>query len=73
VAISKNFPEAEWEIKDLTEESVGAWEPSYDTELWKNKGLLNLFVQKVEQIDAEGIGDNSPELIYVLEWAPEKN
>lgn len=73
VAISRDFPEAKWKIMDLTEESVGAWEPSYDTELWKNRGYLNLFVQKVEQVDAEGLGNSRPELIYVLEWDPGKN
>lgn len=71
VAISSDFPTARWEIRELTEEAVGAWEPSYDTELWNNKGVLNLFVQKVEQIDGEGLGNNEAKMIYVLEWDPE--
>lgn len=73
VAISKNFPEGKWKVKNLTEESVGAWEPSYDTELWKTHGFLNLFVQKVEQIDGEGLVDKKPEQIYILEWDPKLN
>lgn len=28
---------------------VDQWEPSYDTELWRNRGVLSLFVQRVGQ------------------------
>jgi hypothetical protein len=62
-----------WRIEDLTERSVGWWEPSYDTELWKERGLLHLFVQKVEQVDAEGKADVPPQLVQVLEWKWSKN
>jgi hypothetical protein len=62
-----------WQIKDLTQESVGSWEPTYDTELWKEKGILNLFVQKVEQLDDEGKASVPPTMIKVLEWNPKKN
>lgn len=56
-----------WSIVDLTDFNVGAWEPSYDTELWRNLGLLYIFVQKVEQVDGEGVSDTGPSKIYVLE------
>jgi hypothetical protein len=57
-------------LQDLTSVSVGSWEPTYDSELWREKGVLNLFVQKVEQADAEGISNIPPQMIYVLEWKP---
>jgi hypothetical protein len=68
VAISHNLQQNNWEIKDLTNETVGSWEPSYDTELWKTKGILNLYVQKVVQLDAEGKADVSPTPVQVLEY-----
>jgi hypothetical protein len=60
----------EWRIVDLTAESLGSWEPTYDTELWKEKQVLNLFVQKVEQVDGEGRANIAPQPIQVLEWKP---
>ncbi len=54
-------------ITDLSDFTVGSWEPSFDTELWKEKGLLHLFVQRVEQVDAEGTADFEPQMVYVLE------
>ena len=56
-----------WKISDLTDAAVGAWEPTYDTELWREKKKINLFVQKVEQIDAEGVAAASDQMVYVLE------
>jgi hypothetical protein len=68
VAINEEFPGGSWETRDLTTEEMGAWEPSYDTERWKEKGELHLFVQKVEQLDGEGLASQEPELVKVLEW-----
>lgn len=70
LAVNKDFPEADWEMIDLSPGSVGSWEPSYDTELWKEKGILNLFVQKVEQVDGEGLASSQAEMVKVLEWVP---
>lgn len=70
VAFNNHFPAAPWELAYLTREGVGAWEPSYDTELWKEKRLLHLFVQKVVQLDGEGLADAKPEMVSVLEWEP---
>ncbi|MCC9135615.1 BNR repeat-containing protein [Pontibacter silvestris] len=70
VAICNDFPEAKWQVSDLTKNAVGSWEPSYDTEFWKSKGVLNLFVQKVEQVDSEGVANSQPETVSVLEWKP---
>ncbi len=46
-----------WQQKVLHELEVGQWEPSYDTELWRHKGVFALFVQKTGQ----GSGDEKPE------------
>ncbi|WP_207421318.1 BNR repeat-containing protein [Desertivirga brevis] len=60
-----------WEITDLTEENLGSWEPSFDTELWREKQILNLFIQRTEQADGEGITDIQPQEVKVLEFKPE--
>jgi BNR repeat-containing family member len=67
IAFCKNSLKPEWQIEDLTTESVGSWEPTYDTELWKNKGKLHIFIQKVEQIDGEGLGRVPPQMVRVME------
>ena len=56
-----------WTITDLTDFPVGSWEPSFDTELWKEQGLLHVFVQNVEQVDSEGQADVEPQVVQVLE------
>ena len=56
-----------WEIEELTGFQVGAWEPSFDTELWRQKRKLHLFVQNTEQVDGEGKANVHPEMVYVLE------
>ena len=71
VAYREKLQAKSWKIGDLTAASVGSWEPTYDTELWKDRGILNLFVQKVEQVDGEGRASLPPQMIEVLEWAPE--
>jgi BNR repeat-containing family member len=73
VAVNKNLKtNNNWELYDLTSTPVGAWEPSYDTELWKEKKELHLFVQQVMQADAEGITDFAPQMVQVAEWKPFK-
>ncbi|RQO77989.1 neuraminidase [Pedobacter sp. KBW01] len=70
IALSNNLGEANWTIKDLTETSVGDWEPTYDTELWKSKGTLSLFLQNVTQVDGEGRANQAPTAVQVLDWKP---
>jgi len=71
-AINTNLARGEWNVIDLSSVSVGSWEPTYDTELWKEKHLLHLFLQNVEQVDAEGKANIPPQIIKVLEWNPQK-
>lgn len=59
MAVSSNIEESEWEICDLTQFSVDAWEPSYDINLWNNLKTLNLFVQETHQGDGEKVYKSS--------------
>jgi hypothetical protein len=67
-AICKDIKKGKWEVIKLTEMAVGSWEPTYDSELWKEKGLMHLFVQPVEQVDGEGRANIPPQMVSVLEW-----
>lgn len=66
VSINKDFPDSSWINSDLNSSSVGSWEPTYDTELWKSKKQLSLFVQNVTQVDGEGKSSALPQMIYLL-------
>ncbi|MHC4658745.1 MAG: BNR repeat-containing protein [Planctomycetota bacterium] len=69
-AICEDPKRSTWRFKDLTDDSVGEWEPSYDPILWQRENVLHLFVQKVEQKDRDVLGDVPPEMVRVLEWTP---
>jgi hypothetical protein len=60
----------QWQLEDLTTQSVGMWEPSYDTELWARAKVLDLFIERVGQGDAETSQDLPPQTISILEWKP---
>ena len=70
IAVNDDITKNHWVVSDLSAQSVGAWEPSYDTELWKDKKILDLFIQKVTQVDSEGTADTPPQPVQVLEWKP---
>lgn len=72
-AINKDLGKGKWNIVDLTQTAVGSWEPTYDTELWRYKNILHLFVQNVEQADAEGQSKLPAQMVEVLEWNPKKS
>ncbi|NBB31364.1 BNR repeat-containing protein [Cellulophaga sp. BC115SP] len=67
VAVNSDLNHTKWQVKDLTNTYVGSWEPSFDTELWKSKQQLHLFVQPVEQADGEGKTNTPPQLVQVFE------
>ncbi len=56
----------EWNVKDLSETSVGEWEPNYDINLWNSKKELDVFVQNVIQIDGEGVAETKASKVRVL-------
>lgn len=61
-----------WTTTDLTSFSVGQWEPTYDTELWKSENKLHLFIQNVGQGDAEQVENIPAQPISILEWIDKK-
>ncbi len=71
VAICNDLGTAEWTTRDLTDFTVGMWEPSYDTELWKTHRVLHLYTQHVEQGDSETTQSLDDQMVYILEWKPE--
>lgn len=54
-------------IVDITEHSVGQWEPNYDTSLWNRESKLHIFSQYVEQEDNEGLANTKPSEIEIVE------
>ncbi len=56
-----------WQLSDLTDFTVNAWEPSIDSELWKQKRRLQIFVQNTMQGDGEKTVRTEPQMVYVLE------
>ncbi|MCF0180418.1 MAG: neuraminidase, partial [Bacteroidales bacterium] len=56
-----------WQTFDLTEFPVHAWEPNFDTELWKAQHKLHIFVQDAYQGDGETTIDSEASMVYVLE------
>ena len=72
VAICKDLEERIWQIRDLTDFSVGMWEPSYDTEIWKRSKGLHIYVQNVGQGDGETTEEILPQMVSILEWYPEQ-
>lgn len=63
----------EWTISDLDEGELDHWEPTIDPDLWGSFQVLNLFLQKVQQRDSEGIGIHPGSPVRLLEWIPPKN
>lgn len=72
LAINKNLKKQKWVLKDVLNENVGSWEPSFDTELWKQKSILSIFVQKSNQADLEGITQTPSQPVRVLDYFPYK-
>lgn len=65
-----DIQDIKFNIIDLVESSLGSWEPTYDTELWRNQHKLMLFIQKTDQGDHESLAETQPTMVKVLEWKP---
>lgn len=70
VASTSDIGNGKWQIKDLTLDSVGMWEPTFDPLMWAREKKLHLLVQRVGQGDGEKLEDLPPQMISVLEWKP---
>lgn len=69
VAICDDLSEPDWRVVDLTEDSVGHWEPTYDPAAWRERGVLSLFVQRMGQGDGETAIELPPQPVRVLDVA----
>ena len=67
LAHATDVANSKWSISDLTDFTVGAWEPSHDTELWKSRKRLHLFVQHAKQGDGERVVEFAPQSVLVYE------
>ncbi|MBK7873360.1 MAG: BNR repeat-containing protein [Saprospiraceae bacterium] len=66
ISVSEDLNEQNWQTFDVAETNLGSWEPNYDTELWKRKYKLHLFVQRTGQGDGEQLEELSPQNIFIL-------
>ncbi|MFD1768608.1 BNR repeat-containing protein [Sphingobacterium suaedae] len=66
----KDLEAKRFKIVDVYPQSLAAWEPTFDTELWKKKQRLSLFLQETDQKDGEGLLEVAPSVIHVLDWDP---
>jgi len=67
VDVCNDLNSDKWLVYDLTDFPVDSWEPSYDTELWKDSSRLNIFVQRSGQGDTEGLEDMPAQPVYIFE------
>ena len=67
VATTSDLNRAKWKLKDMTDFPVGAWEPTFDTELWRLKHKLHVFVVNTAQGDGEKSVDLPAQPVYILE------
>ena len=70
LAVCEDLKRPKWNMSDLSDFSVDLWEPSYDTELWKQSRQLHIYVQRVEQGDSETTHALEPQTVSILEWNP---
>ncbi|MFO8000419.1 MAG: BNR repeat-containing protein [Marinilabilia sp.] len=66
---SSDVDNMDWSLYTVPGIRVGQWEPSYDTELWREQERLHLYVQRVGQ----GEGNETPEdidpgMVKILEF-----
>ncbi|EIJ37444.1 hypothetical protein JoomaDRAFT_0387 [Galbibacter orientalis DSM 19592] len=57
----------QWNLKEISKESVGQWEPNYDVDLWEKEKVLHIFSQKVTQLDGEGVSETEPQPIKIIQ------
>lgn len=69
IAYTPELGKKDWTVKDVTDFSVDAWEPSHDLNLWNNRRMLHVFVQPSHQGDGEKVAEmeKSTEPVYILE------
>lgn len=64
---SSSITKMKWEMNIVSPISVGRWEPSYDSELWKTEHKLHLYLQNVGQGQGETTVEMDPQMVSILE------
>lgn len=69
IARTSDLGNAPWNIEDMTDFQVDAWEPTLDINLWNERRILNIFAQTTHQGDGEKQAQTSQEStpVYVLQ------
>jgi hypothetical protein len=70
VSYSTDITKGVWKTIDLTNDPIGQSEPSFDTELWRRKNLLHIYVQYSGQGDGERTEKIPAQPVRILEWKP---
>lgn len=65
VNINTDLSTDRWLVYDLSGFSVNSWEPSLDTELWRDSTKLHVFVQKMGQGDGETLENLPAQTAYM--------
>lgn len=65
-AFTEDIRTGNWKLETIVEKMVGSWEPAYDTELWKRKRRMDLFIQFTDQQDNEGKSDLPAQPVSVI-------
>jgi hypothetical protein len=64
---SANVNKFDWQLNVLNTQSIGRWEPSFDTELWLKEQKLYLYLQNVGQGQGETTVKLKPQMVSILE------
>lgn len=68
LATTYNGPDGDWDVDDLTDFDVHAWEPTIDNQLWRARKKIHIFVQDTYQGDGEQALEKEPTTVYVLQY-----
>ena len=64
---NKNIKEDKWFTSLVSDFPVNSWEPTYDSELWKERKALSIFVQNVGQGESETLEEMHSQPVYILD------
>jgi len=56
----RTVAEPVWTRSTLPGGPLDRWEPSFDSRLWRDRGQLHLYLQRVGQVDEEGVDEDYP-------------
>ncbi len=66
IAVCNNLGKEPWTIKHLSKESLGHWEPTFDSQLWNEQHVLSVFALRVGQGDGETTEKIPPQKLHIL-------